>query len=621
MKPLGESLRGLLFLFGTSITLACQAETLPQHAGLPQTNSVFLFHQLISLDPRSDANLKQMVQIADSLSGVKKISKESKTGKKSVRRSEQLKDLPTTELQKLFTEEADRHETRVATAIERLALEALSADSLGGRESRIGEIQEIQTAARNQAMPPVPTNLGVFTTWIFFLQNASGKIGRGTTPATNLATLSPGEGDRGRIGPLPSTIWRRPSDISHEDLYAGFGRERLPQLGDLLFDYSAPKTSSGTHAGFDVEWEGQRLKIKFGEVNSEPLTARIFDALGYHVDPTDYAPRIKIHYDRRMLREFHLRKPLNMRITPLGIHVGTIRLQTRYDPFTFITTAVFKDGHQISGSGLKHILFRDPAISHPEDLPENFRPEVEASLDYLIIAPANVQPRDIPAQPVGSWDYESLGHMNRRELRGAGLLAAWLSWFDSRPDNTKLRILKQGDEIQLQHFFTDLGGGLGAATGWFSPRGENPNDLTWTFTEPEILRGRGHMTTPFRVEHFKPVVPTPAFAAITTDDARWMARLIGQLTEEQLRAALVASGYDNAEAKLYLEKLISRRDRMIRDLGLEKEIPLLRPNGQDFRFYYSPAKDGPFEARLADGSVAVARSAPGIIAEGKLSVE
>jgi len=80
---------------------------------------------------------------------------------------------------------------------------------------------------------------------------------------------------------------------------------------------------------------------------------------------------------------------------------------------------------------------------------------------------------------------------------------------------------------------------------------------------------------------------------MTLDDARWMARLIGQLTERQIIAALVASGYDSAEVRLYTEKLISRRDRMVTDLGLGGEIPPLRPGGSNRKFSYDPAVDGP----------------------------
>jgi hypothetical protein len=125
------------------------------------------------------------------------------------------------------------------------------------------------------------------------------------------------------------------------------------------------------------------------------------------------------------------------------------------------------------------------------------------------------------------------------------------------------------------------------------------------------------MTTPFRIRHFKPTVPTPAFAAMTVDDARWMARLIGQLTENQLRAALIASGYDNAEARLYLEKLISRRDRMIRDLRLQDEIPLLRRNSPNHDFSYNPITDGPFSATV-NATTILARRSTAAIVHGKI---
>jgi hypothetical protein len=125
------------------------------------------------------------------------------------------------------------------------------------------------------------------------------------------------------------------------------------------------------------------------------------------------------------------------------------------------------------------------------------------------------------------------------------------------------------------------------------------------------------MTTPFRIEDFKPTVPTAAFAEMTADDARWMARLIGQLTENQLRAALIASGYNNAEAHLYLEKLISRRDKMIRDLKLQDEVPLLRPTTAAREFSYNPSVDGPFTA-MAGGKRISARESAAVIVRGKI---
>jgi len=55
-----------------------------------------------------------------------------------------------------------------------------------------------------------------------------------------------------------------------------------------------------------------------------------------------------------------------------------------------------------------------------------------------------------------------------------------------------------------------------------------------------------------------------------------MARLIAQLTETQIREALAASGFNTDEVEIYAEKLMSRRDQLIRDCKLEGDIPLLR---------------------------------------------
>lgn len=599
-----------LFLFGIGFPERIFATT------TPETNSAALFKELTSLDPHPETNLFKLAQLA--VPAVKIGRKKSKAEKKLKRNADDLKDLSWAELRNRFTDDSAKYETRSFEVIGRLATEALQAKDAATRNSCVTNILEVQAGLRNSRQPPVPEKLGVITTWLFFFKNLSGTIGHGETLATDLAEPVPHGNDDGRTDPASSTFWERPKDISQEDLYAGFGRRQLPGLDGFVCEYDGPKTSSGTHAGFDVERNGERFKIKFGDLNSEPFTARIFYALGYHADPTDCTPGVRLRYDRRLFREFHLRKPLTMRITPFGVHVGSVQLQAHYDPFAFVTSAVFKDGRKMSGAEFKQMLFVNPDLSHPEDSPENFRTNVEATVDYLVMAPANVQPHDGPTQSIGSWEFSGLGHESRRELRGAGLLAAWLAWFDSRGDNTKLRLERDTDEVRLQHFISDLGGGMGTGTGLFSPQGENPNDFTWTFTEPEIVRGPHQMTTPFRIEHFRPVVPTEAFAEMTMDDARWMARLIGQLTENQLREALIASGYDNAESRLYLEKLVSRRDRMIRDLKLEDEIPLLRPEGQNRRLNYSPVADGPFNATLPDGRVVSARTSGKIIADGKI---
>jgi hypothetical protein len=49
------------------------------------------------------------------------------------------------------------------------------------------------------------------------------------------------------------------------------------------------------------------------------------------------------------------------------------------------------------------------------------------------------------------------------------------------------------------------------------------------------------------------------------------------LRPSQITQALTASGYDAAAIHLYEQKLISRRNKMMTDLGLSTEFPPLAP--------------------------------------------
>jgi hypothetical protein len=97
-----------------------------------------------------------------------------------------------------------------------------------------------------------------------------------------------------------------------------------------------------------------------------------------------------------------------------------------------------------------------------------------------------------------------------------------------------------------------------------------------------------------------------------------MGRRIGALTEPQITQALVASGFDSAQTCLYVEKLISRRDRMVLDLQLDREIPLLRPRPINQRFSYNPTETGPVVIDV-DGKPVKAAIAGEQIVSGRVS--
>ena len=81
----------------------------------------------------------------------------------------------------------------------------------------------------------------------------------------------------------------------------------------------------------------------------------------------------------------------------------------------------------------------------------------------------------------------------------------------------------------------------------------------------------------------------------------------------------MASGYDSATVRMYTEKLVSRRDRMVVDLGLAQEIPPLRPAGVVRSFSYEPLVHGLVTVALpGSGEEVQAPVGEDRIVEGKL---
>jgi hypothetical protein len=435
---------------------------------------------------------------------------------------------------------------RGLSALRSLAAQADSPDQSG----TIRDLMEVVSALHNNERTPVPRSIDLFQLPFVHYRYISGRVGVGTAPPSNLSRVPTGT-DASDIDPLPSTFWSQPPPIPSQNFRIGFGRDARPRYEETMWSYARPKTSYGANAGFEARAGDVRLKIKFGEIHSEPFAARIFHALGYSVQPTDYSPGLKVKYDRRLFAEFNSRKPVDARITALGfLPVWTIHFQPKHDPFAFIARAVMQDG----------------TVLKVDELRARWQDQADSSIDYLVTVPANVQIEDRSQKSIGPWDFGQLGHERRRELRGAGLLAAWLGWFDSRFDNTRL-VVQNGSRPTLKHVFADLGGGLGRSIGWAGWRGELPEEFPDRFTRPAIQQGPGRMTIPFRIVNFRPIESTPAFREMTVDDARWMARRIAQLTESQIVEALRASGFDEATVEIYRRKLLSRREHLMRDLA------------------------------------------------------
>lgn len=413
--------------------------------------------------------------------------------------------------------------------------------------------------------------------------------------------------------PVDSTFWKKPSAISEKNLYYGFNRNKIPHFPSVC-TYDGPKESFGIHGGFSLKCDGKKWKFKFGnETKTEPFNSRIVWALGYNAVPVDYVkPGVRVAFDSKIYNEYNMRKELSIKVKSiLGFQYFKKNLQEVRNPFKeAILGAELKDGTFISSEEL------EKNISTYED-----------KISNVVLREASVESELENEKSLGPWGWNDFDHRSRRELRGFGIVAGFLNLFDLRTDNNKLRLKKNPDgSTELAHYINDLGSGLGNAKNFFQNSNGAFDQFPWDFIKkrpsikPPMAGQKGgapQWQSPYVFLHFNLIQENKALRDMQPNDARWAAKMLAQISETQLTDALIAAGLTASETTLVLEKLISRRQGLLKTLGLEKEFPDLMSRIVDKKLNYDPRSQ---EIPAAMGSQEMTRAPMGdtLIRLGKL---
>ena len=203
-----------------------------------------------------------------------------------------------------------------------------------------------------------------------------------------------------------------------------------------------------------------------------------------------------------------------------------------------------------------------------------------------------------PGRAIGPFTYEGtrdddpndvIPHEDRRELRGARVLAAWLNHFDSREQNTMDTWMavdaKDADASPgyVRHWYIDLGDCFGSEWAW----DEISRRLghSYYFDLEHVGRGLRHArrhraalgpgerTT--QGEHLRLLqrratssprsgsggYPNPAFARMTERDGAWAARIIARFTPEHVEAAVRVGDFTDAAAHGVPDRKLLARQR------------------------------------------------------------
>ncbi|MDB4943331.1 MAG: hypothetical protein JWP97_2865 [Labilithrix sp.] len=256
----------------------------------------------------------------------------------------------------------------------------------------------------------------------------------------------------------------------------------------------------------------------------------------------------------------------------------------------------------------------------------------------------------LPGRTIGPFTYEGkrkddpndvIDHEDRRDLRGARVVAAWLNHFDSREQNSMDTWMavdaKNADSTpgHVRHWYIDLGDCFGSqwAEDQISRRLGFSYYLDFEHVTEDFLtlglierpweravrKGTfGYFSTrDFDPDTWKGGYPNPAFVRMQEADAAWAARKIARFRDDLVVAAVKVGKYtDPGDGDFLVKTLIERRDIVLRrylaKLSPIGEVKLSESGelcGTDLARYARVFDDRAFryEARVFTGE----RSAPG----------
>lgn len=262
--------------------------------------------------------------------------------------------------------------------------------------------------------------------------------------------------------------------------------------------------------------EKRKFKLKFAaEMHSEVTAAALAANLGFHTDVSKYVQNIKV-------------------ILPDDVSEEDVRREW-YSYYTgFDLDDYLKEVGQTK-SGKTYLLFHDALIE--------------------------AKPKEL--ERLGPWGFASLNHRAQREVRGLHLFNVWVANSDIKEDaNNKIVYKKNPDgSYKLFSFIHDLGYTFGHI---FK---ESPKDFKWRVVKSKTDEAVNLDFRDFQVNS--------GFHHVSFADARWMIRKIGKLTRADIKRAFELGGWPLEVQKLYVEKLISRRNDLVEAFELTEEVGLI----------------------------------------------
>lgn len=300
-------------------------------------------------------------------------------------------------------------------------------------------------------------------------------------------------------------LWRDPGDVSSRDLRYGPGSAELAPVAPFTF---VKEDTVGSSPKFQVkDARGVSWTVKTGvEAQAETVATRLVWAMGYFADENYYLDRVEV----------------------------------------------------------KNL----PRLSRGQEFVEN----------GSIVRGARFEPRRTDAVRGEIWDWLKNPFVGTREFDGLKVLMVLLANYDTRLDNNRIIYQKNPEtgQMEARYVVTDIGATLGHVGGLGGTRVKNnlehfmmtkfivgvQNGLV-EFDYSTTPKGAGKFASIFSPGYGKTQAnKEKAMRRIPVENARWIGTMLSRLSEEQLRDAFRAAGYDNPTMEGFIRTLRERIDRL-----------------------------------------------------------
>ncbi|HXH75603.1 MAG TPA: hypothetical protein VNJ08_11590 [Bacteriovoracaceae bacterium] len=397
-----------------------------------------------------------------------------------------------------------------------------------------------------------------------------GNTGRVFYSPEELEQLKQSGTDISLLNPPDSGFWRNPKKSIKSYNTTSYNGQEIPflqkdlnkqQIEDLMnsqapinveYEVETPK-ATGETPKINVKYNQTTYKIKFttdrggerpgtllaeelmkvirgAEVNTETVVNNLAAAIGYTVDATYYKDTVRVFFPNKIYEKGEFDK--------------------EYKKMYKILVARW-DSTNNTGSALK-VVKTDP---------ETGRKYVE--LKHVQLERKSDVNSDMN---IGSFIRKGLGKSLKREHRAFALFLAWVWDVDSKDYNDALKLVPYTQDGKLKYKVVMSNSDMGSALG-----SNRPNIYNFRLVKSVSKDSNGDPEV-MNLNYLK-VYNNDLLGATSFDDAKWLARLIGQLTEKQLYEAFRGAGYTELVSRYYVGIMLKKRNELFDALNMHSEFP------------------------------------------------